>query len=200
MLPHRRAIMIPTYTQRRHAFEGERAYSIENGALVCRESGRPVRTLPLGDVSRVRLAFEPTRVQQRLWTCRVWGRRDRTHWAVLSSAHYRGIYDFEERDADYGVFVRALNDAVMRANPDATFDAGPGWAIFLFNGFALALALVAFGSMLVIVGFDDASEWAWFRILLLLPFVALCWPWFTRNWPRRFDPKAVPAGLLPDSF
>ncbi|MEQ1864858.1 MAG: hypothetical protein ABL996_09415 [Micropepsaceae bacterium] len=68
---------IPIYTQRRHAFEGERTYSFEDGALVRRENGRPVRSLPLGQVSRVRLAYEPTRVQAGLWTCCVWGGRDK---------------------------------------------------------------------------------------------------------------------------
>lgn len=190
---------IPTYTQRRHAFEGERTYSIEDGALVCREKDRPTRSLPLSDVSRVRLAYEPTRVQTGLWACRVWGGRAKSFWGVISSTHYRGLYDFEDRGIDYGAFVRALNEAVTRANPQAVFDTGPGMMAFVFNGVALALALFMFGAMILIIGFDEVSEWAWFRLLLLLPFVALVWPWFSRNWPRRFDPKAVPEGLLPDA-
>lgn len=184
-----------TYTQRRHAFEAERTYSIEGGALVCRE-GAQARSLPLGSVSRVRLAFEPTRVQTGLWTCRVWGRGGEL-WATMSSSHYRGLYDFEDRGEAYGAFVRPLIDAVARANPVAAFDTGPGMMAFLFNGIALLLGVALFGTVLVIVGMDEVSDWAWARLLLVLPFVGLCWPWFARNWPRRFDPKAVPKGLLP---
>ena len=190
---HLRMTML-TYTQRRHAFEAARTYSIENGALVCREDGRPPRALPLREVTRVQLAYEPTRVQTGLWTCRVWGG---SFWGVLSSAHYRGIYDSEDRSEAYASFVRTLNDGVTAASPNAVFMAGPGWPAFLFNGIALLLGLLLFGGVLVLVGLDEVSEWAWMRMLLILPFVALCWPWFKRNWPRRFDPKSPPSGLLP---
>jgi hypothetical protein len=190
---------IPSYTQRRHAFEGERTYSIEEGVLVCREGGRPVRSVPLAEISRVSLAYEPTRVQLGRWSCRVRGGRGAGFLGILSSTHYRGLYDFEDRGAAYGAFVRALSEAVVRANPSAVFDTGPGMMAFVFNAVALGLALLLFGAVLVLVGFDEVSSWAWFRLLLLLPFVLLCWPWFARNWPRRFDPKAVPDGLLPDS-
>ena len=152
---------IPIYTQRRHAFEGERTYSFEDGALVRRENGRPVRSLPLGQVSRVRLAYEPTRVQAGLWTCCVWGGCDKAFWAAFSSTHYLGINDFEDRGRSYGTFVRALNDAVMRANPDAVFDTGPGLAMFMVNAAALAIGLFMFGSLLIVIGFDEVSHWAW---------------------------------------
>ena len=164
---------------------------------MCREAGQQTRSLKLPEVSRVRLAYEPTRAQLGLWTCRVFN-REGVHWATLSSSHYRALLDFEDRGVSYGAFVRGLNDAVIGANPQAVFDTGPGMMAFVFNGVALVLALLLFGAMLIVVGFDEVSGWAWFRLLLLLPFVALCWPWFARNWPRRFDPKAVPAGLLPE--
>lgn len=185
---------ISTYTCRRNVFEAASAYVIDDGALICREEERPARVLPLGEVVGVRLAFEPSRAQEGLWTCRVFARSG--VWAVLHSSHFRGFNDLEDLWPAYRSFVTQLSAAVAAANPRARFDTGPGMMVFVFNTVALALGLFLLGAVLLFVT-DDVSGWAWTRLLLLLPIVGLVWPWYSSNWPRPYDPRAIPEVLLP---
>ncbi len=185
---------IPTYTCRRNVFEAASTYIIDDGALICREEDRPARVLPLGEVVGVRLAFEPSRAQAGLWTCRVFSRSG--VWAALHSSHFRSFNDFEDRWPAYRSFVTQLSASVAAANPRARFDTGPGVMVFVFNTVALALGLFLLGAVLLLVT-DDVSGWAWTRLLLLLPIVGLVWPWYSSNWPRQYDPRAIPEALLP---
>jgi len=185
-----------SYTHRRHAFEAEKTIAIEGDDLVLRE-GAGERRLALKDVAKIRLAFEPSRVQDDLYTCRIWAKGQVKPWTVLHSNSYRGIMDFDGRGLAYRTFVSALNDAVIARNPSAAFRVGTSVLMYVLN---IGIVVVAFAALAWVLVLTDGEGWpesAWVKIALALVLVPVLVFWARRNWPRSYDPRAIGDQLLP---
>lgn len=186
----------PRYTHRRHVFEAEKTIAIEGDTLTLRENGKEKR-LKLAEVSKLRLAFEPSRAQSDLYVCRIFKKGWSVPWTVLNSQSFRGFLDFEDRAPAYRTFVRALNDAVLANNPNAEFLAGASMAGYVANAAALAVATILFAIVIFITQGEGWSDVTWNKLWLTIGMIPLGVIWFMRNRPRTYDPRALPDDLLP---
>ena len=151
---------------------------------------------PYAGITELRLSYDPTRVDTRRHRCdvRCAGGERGTLW----STHFAGVADFEDRAATYTPFVRALVAHVAAANPNCAFRAGTRplayWAGQLF---LLAMAIVAIW-VIAMVGGSALSEVTWGKLCVVLGLIPLAFNYARKNRPRRFEPGAIPADVLPD--
>lgn len=185
------------YTFRRSAFEAVKTVSIDGDDLVLKEGEAAPQRMPLKNVKRMRIAFEPSRVQDNLYTCRVWMQGVSGAWITLTSTSYRGFADFDAHDPEYRAFVSALNAEVMRRNPKAVFEAGSGVFMYLLNIGLLTLGALALVWILVLTGGEGWSDVTLWKAGVVLAMIPLAIVWIRVNWPRRYDPHAIPENLLP---
>lgn len=186
-----------SYTHRRSLFEAEKTIAIDGADLVLREGAAAEQRVPLGDVQRIRIGFEPTRVQERLYTCRIWTKGQSRVWVVLHSQSYKGFADFEAHDAEYRGFVEALSAAVAERNPKAKFAAGSSTWLYVANIVALALGAAALTWILILTGGEGWSDITITKAFLVLGLIPLGIAWVRANRPRRFDPRALPVEVIP---
>jgi hypothetical protein len=147
-------------------------------------------------ITELRLSYDPTRFDARRHRCDV---RSASGAGTLWSTHFAGVADFEDRAASYTPFVRALVAHVAAANPNCAFRAGTRplayWAGQLF---LLAMAIVAIW-VIAMVGGSALSEVTWAKLFVVIGLIPLAFAYARKNRPRRFEPGAIPADVLPDS-
>ncbi len=118
---------------------------------------------------------------------------------VISSQGYAGLGPPRDLTPAFTPFARALLAAAAEAAPDAGFRRARSqaagalvWAMLLIGFGALAtLAAALFGGAFAL-GLDLGA-----RLVFILLVVASAWPWVAESSRRRFDPRHVPAELLP---
>jgi hypothetical protein len=186
-----------SYTHRRNVLEFEKTVTVDGDDLVLKEGNTKEQRLPLRDIARLRLAFEPTRMQSGLYTCRIWSKHHAGAWAVLHSQSYRGFADFEAHDAEYRAFVEALNAAVVRSNPKAKFEAGSSTWLYVLNIFFVMVGVLALIWILVLTGGEGWSDITITKAFLVLGMIPLAIAWIRANRPRLYDPRAIPESVMP---
>ncbi len=182
-----------SYTCRLSALEKERRWLLGTETLSWQAEGFQ-DSVPLGDITEVRLKNTPTRFEPNLYWCRIRTRGGKTwEW---KSHHFAGFAQFEDRSKDYREFVENLLSRVAAQNPHCAFIAGTSWISWLCNTLFLTVALVA----LIVVMFLMYTAIGWLVVVKLLIIVFLlprAFRWIARNRPSRFDPHAIPVGLMP---
>ncbi len=152
---------------------------------------------PYQDIREIRLSFAPSRFDRSRYRCDL-QLKNGTLAAILST-HYAGFADFEDRGATYAPLVRGLVERVAAANPGCKFEAGKrpstywGEHIFLF----LMIALLVF--VIGMVGGLSLSHLVLVKLGILVTYIPLMILYTRKNWPRSFDPAAIPSDLLPAS-
>lgn len=150
---------------------------------------------PYRDIREIRLSFAPSRVDSRRYRCD-FQLTNGTLAAILSS-HYAGIADFEDRGATYVPLVRGLIAHVAAANPKCKFEAGkrPGtyWGEHIFLFLMLMLLVFVLGA----VGGLSLSHLVLVKLGILVTYIPLMILYTRKNWPRSFDPTAIPAEIMP---
>lgn len=186
-----------SYGTRNDAFSPSVTYSLESDRLLCHEAGKPPRAFALSDVREVQLDFAPTRFERRRYRCGLCLRNGAR--IEFFNRTYRGVADFQDTSAEYAAFVRALHEALARQNTGCQFVAGVSASRYVVNLLALifaGLAVVAAAVFFVLVGL------VWivlFKVLVILFFLPTGLRWLRRNQPRRYDPRAIPAEVLPQT-
>jgi hypothetical protein len=172
------------YSFRRSALEQTRTYTLHPDRLVVEGGDLAQQTYPLADVRKVHLKYEHTK-QREYYQCFVHTTRGRID---LRHVDYLSFGKFEDRRAAYTPFVKALL-AALAPVPGVQFKAGSmvnflaaiigvplmaalAWLCFSLGRFALALFAAFIGGI----------------ALLMVP----------RSRPRKLDPLAPPADLLPE--
>jgi hypothetical protein len=152
---------------------------------------------PYQDIREIRLSFAPTRVDRVRYRCD-FQLRNGTLVAILST-HYAGFVDFEDRGATYGPLVRGLIERVAAANPACKFHAGklPGayWGEHIFLFLVIVLLVLVIG----MVGGASLSTLVLIKLGILVFYIPVMILYTRKNWPRSFDPVAIPSALIPDS-
>lgn len=160
------------------------------------KDGKSVTTrYPYQDIREIRLSFAPTRVDRVRYRCMFQLRKGTL--VSIYSTHYAGFADFEDRGATYAPLVRGLIERVAAANPACKFHAGklPGayWGEHIF----LFLMVVALVYMIGLVGGASLSTLVLVKLGIVVTYVPVMILYTRKNWPRSFDPRAIPDGLLP---
>jgi hypothetical protein len=151
---------------------------------------------PYADIMEVRLTFAPSRFDSRRYRCDFQLKSGML--AAILSTHNAGIGDFEDRGATYGPLVRGLIARVAAANPACRFWAGkrPGtyWGEHIFLFAMLVLLVYVIG----LVGGLSLSELVLIKLGILATYIPLMILYTRKNWPRHFDPAAIPDDLIPN--
>jgi hypothetical protein len=187
----------PHYSYRLNVLTSETTIWLGKDGFQVLEKDRAPVTYSYGQVAKVRISYEPTRVVTDLFLCRIYVRGRSAPVATVSSTFYRGFLSFDPQLAPYRQFVEDLHDK-LRGHAGVAYRAGV--SNFSYWGNAVFLtAVFAFSAMLLIPIWEDIvlKGTNIFRIELiffLLPLVGL---WFWSNRPRDYDPQTIPQDLLP---
>lgn len=111
---------------------------------------------------------------------------------VVTSYHFKGVGNFEDRSADFTPFVGELVRKVRAASPDAHIISGMPLALWFFWAVALAGAAIAMPLMtgLLVIEMAGGSDVATATAgLVTLAVIGICLFYFLRplgtDWPRR---------------
>jgi hypothetical protein len=176
--------MLARYSFRRSALEKERTYTLYPDRMVIEGADTPELTCLFSNVRKVHLKYEHTK-QREYYQCFIHTNSGRVD---LRHVHWAGFGDFEDRRTTYRPFVKALLAELARV-PGVQFKAGSmvnfmaaligvplmaglAWLCFSLGRYGLALGAAVMGGLaLLMIG---------------------------RSRPRRLDPLAPPADLLPE--
>lgn len=183
------------YTTRTSLVTARETFDFEGDELVVRREDGGATRVPVADLTQVWLAYQPTRDESERYTCRLVTRRGVR--LEFTNREYKGVLDFERRDAEYAAFVREVH-ARLASRTDVTFRGGVGalrhaaGAGCLVGGIVLvllgiAVMLAAMGLVLIAV----------LKFVLIATMVPGALRWVARNQPRTYDPRAIPPELLP---
>lgn len=159
------------------------------------ERGGPAR-FPYAEVKELRLCFDPTRFDTARHRCNL--RLADGRKARLFSTHYLTVGEFEDRAASYVPLVRGLVARIAAANPACRLRSGKSrfayWAEHIF----LLVMVAALVFVLFLVGGQGLSELAWVKLSIIVSFIPVMLLYTRKNWPRQFEPDAIPDDALPD--
>ena len=145
---------------------------------------------PYADIRQMRLTFAPTRFDSSRYRCEIQLRNGTL--AAIVSTHYAGIGDFEDRSATYGPLVRGLVGRVAAANPACRFLAGKRPAVYWGEHIFLLLMLLLLVFVLGATYGLSLGALVLVKLGLLVAYIPLMIVYTRKNWPRAFDPAAIP--------
>jgi hypothetical protein len=180
------------YSVRRHAFEKERRWNVDDTGLAWQAEDASGR-LDYADIASIRLDYGATRADFARFRCHVTGR---TGAYTIVSTHFDGPGSFSDRRDTYAPFVRALIARTSAANPQCRFFAGVGPAQFWGTALLLFVSLAVLAIAVFSLGVP-ALWYLYLKIAVLIVLLPVAFVWIKRNRPRRFQPSAIPADILP---
>ncbi len=185
------------YEVRRSLAEKPSAYRLDGAVLVRSVEGREAQRIGLGDVRKVRLAYQPANLSPR-WVCAVEGPSGRV-W--LPSVSYVSFGRFIDQRVAFRSFVEALHRAIAAEAGAARveFIQGGGWSPVA--ALVMFVALVIMGVLLVMGALGSMTEggglqsaiWAVFPLFIVAYAARMAWPIWRRNRRRVYTPTALPA-------
>ena len=189
------AIDPTVYSFRSNAFVGERTYRLTDDALTVEEDGKPLDGAFYDGISEARLAYAPTRFATNRFGAQIVFREG--GMAELFNTDYKSVGNFPEKNAEYGGFLAELHRRLADKGKNVYFRRGssPGayaasWflTIFIFGMLALAsILLIAWGLVWIAV----------VKIAVIVFFIPTLIRYMQRAKPGTYDPRAIPANLLP---
>ncbi|MEX0636936.1 MAG: hypothetical protein WD135_09220, partial [Ferruginibacter sp.] len=103
-----------TYKNRKHAFEKEVTWTLEDGQLKIESEEQIIKSIQLNQIARIRLSYIPTRARLNNYSCKissVMGEDEFTSTQFISFAN------FKNTGKAYTDFVKALIQAVFVDHP-----------------------------------------------------------------------------------
>jgi len=183
-----------TYSYRPLPFKAEAIFKLGKHELEV-ENGRRSGKFRYNDIELIRLSYALRNTLADGYKMQVRAKDGRT--LRIANASWKSMVEMETHNPEYRAFADELCRKVFAANPSVRLEAGLNRFVFplaiVAGGAAVALALSltlkgfnagAMGAMLVGLGF--ATYFGWF-----------CWRFLSRNQPRIFVAKDIPADVLP---
>lgn len=170
------------------------AFRLGEHSLEWNMSGYPGQ-VPYPMIATVRLGFRPSNFGNRRFIAEIWPRKGAK--IEIASASYKSMVSMEDQGPAYRAFLGELHRRIAASGSDCRFEAGfAAWRwwpmVAVASATAVALVYVAvttlangdLGAVLLIVGFMGLFAWQ-------------MWPLISRNRPVRYDPRRIPAQVLP---
>lgn len=173
---------IAQYNFRRSVLERDRTYVLYPDRIEIEGAERPHVYL-LSDVKGVRLKYEHTK-QREYYQCLIDTRRGRIN---LRHLHWQQFARFEDRRATYTPFVKAVL-AQLATYPGVRFKAGS-----MANFISAIIGMPVMAGLVYLCASLGRTGLAVFAGFMF----ALCVWMVGPSRPRRLDPLAPPADLLP---
>jgi hypothetical protein len=159
------------------------------------DAGRRSGRIAFSDVTRVRLSYRPTTMQNHRFVTEIWSQA--APKLDITSSSWKSMVEQVRLDAGYRAFITELHRRLEAAGTTARFETGTGplvyWpGLLLFVASALGLAAIvtrmmqgrAIGAAILVGAFLAAFLWQ-------------AGNFFRRNRPGRYRPGALPPELLP---
>lgn len=159
------------------------------------EMGGPERRITWSDVMAVRLWFDPTRFDRERFRCRLATRSGQS--LEFASTTCRGVGDFLPQPAEYTAFVQAVHGMLLAHGKNVAYRGGKSGARYLLNLLALGVGLAALSLALSLAGLSYAGPTAIVHLVLVIFGARTAVRWFRHNRPVSYDPRTIPAALLP---
>jgi hypothetical protein len=183
-----------SHSVRRSVLEQEITWTVTPDVLERAEQGKAPASYPLAEVRALRIAYDPTRVDDARHWCEI-TLRDGTVMRIVSS-HFRGLADFEDRGKTYSAMTRSLIAALGQKNPACTFNAGKRKASYIGEILFLVAALVLLAAVMLTIGLGT-SEIVLAKLTILAGMVPVAIAYVRKNRPRQFTPDHIPDDALP---
>jgi hypothetical protein len=183
------------YGFRAHAFARDRVFRLTEDALVWQDEDGPIDGVYYDDIAEIRLAYVPTRVARNRYRMQVIFRQG--GMVELFNTHYAGFADFEERNAEYSAFVKALHHRLAERGAATVYRKGSSPAAYAGN-VALTVFIFAMLALAFVLLLNFGVVWiAVAKLGIILFFVPTLIRFIRRARPATYDPRALPAGALP---
>jgi hypothetical protein len=187
-----------TYTFRSDLFTAETTVSLEReGLRIARKEGE-AKTIPWGQIERVRTSREPVKGQPDRFFCRIWIKGERWPAVAISPFLFRGMFNLEKQHGAYRAFVIGLHERIHEKAPGVTFWTGLSPATFWVLAVFLSAVITIFaGAGLLQLQSAERDQMAW---LILLPFAVasiILWALFRWAKPCQYRHNEIPPGALP---
>ena len=182
-----------THTVRKSLFHADWIFELRKDALYWRY-GRWENKVPYTEIDSMNLTTWASFAGDR-YQCTVHRRRGRK--VKITSHHYVGLGDFEDRSDTYAPFISELCRRVASANRDARFVAG-STGLWLFS-VVLAVLMLCVGIGVVVVGLSEGVFSATGTVIPLMTMIMvgpLVWKTVRNGAGGGFDPQHPPASVL----
>lgn len=184
----------PTYAFKASLVGSLCQFTLRPDALEWQVGGRSGR-IRYDAVSAVRLSYRPVTMQSHRFITEIWSPGQPK--VQIVSVSWRSIMEQQRLDADYAAFIVELHRRLAAAGAPAQFSTGLPFAIYWVGVLVFGAVLVATGGLLIrAMSFDQWAPTVVVAIFFLV-FAYQLGTYFYRNWPGRYRPDAVPAGVLP---
>ena len=184
------------YQQRLHQFTSKKTWEITPNALSWSDDKGLKGRIPFAHIRRVRLRFQPTRVERRRFAL-VIEVPGETH--QITNINYRGVMDFEDQSDEFTPFVDLFHQKLVAANPDVAFRSGSTPAAYVLNALLSAFIVAV---ILGVALFAVMSGIIWLiaiKVVIIIFYVPTLIKLLITNRPMRYDPLNIPPHIVPDS-
>jgi len=185
------------YSRRaRERAKGEREWRVEDDALVTRLGEGRERRVKWREIVSVRLYHEPAKHRAFRYVFELKPHNKPTIEIDNTSAADGG---FEDRSAQYTLFVRAALARIAAAKPDVRLLLGETQKryFFLLIGALLAFCALAFALIVIPTPLDQTSFSAPLKLVLILLMIPIFGRWVLGSLPRGVPLDQVPERALP---
>jgi hypothetical protein len=183
------------YAQRAHPMSPEVEFEVGTDRLAWRDAKGSSGELPLREIARVRLSYDPSRMMAPRHVLDLFTRAGGR--IRITSTTYRGLAQFRPRNRAFAAFVRRLDERLVGLGSDAVGELGRGWPRFvLLSG----LWIVLLGATAVtVVALALSRQWVPTAVLgaMAAYFGWVFWCTARLNLPRAFRVGALPEEALP---
>jgi hypothetical protein len=183
------------YRFRANAFVGERTYRLTEDALTWEQAGKPLDGVFYDEIAEVRMSYAPTRVSTNRYRTQIIFRKG--GMAELFNTHYAGFADLPEKNAEYNAFVRELHRRLAEKGTQTTFHQGSSRAGYAAN---MLLTIFIFAGLAFVFVFFLNFGLIWIaavKLAIILFFLPVLIRFMRRSKPGTYDPRALPAAVLP---
>jgi hypothetical protein len=148
-------------------------------------------------IARIRLGYRPSNFGNRRYIAEIWPRNGAR--IDIASASTKSVVSMEDQMPAYRAFISELHRRIVSAGGDCRFEAGFAawrwWPMLAIAG-STAVGLVYVAGQTILRGDLGAAAMIGAFILLFAWQIA---PLVLRNKPRVYDPRDIPADVLPRS-
>jgi len=183
-----------TYNFRSTAFTKENALTLYADKLLVKNlSTEAERSIEWSQVKEVVLAFANSKNTPDVYLCTLKFQMGTD--LVIKSVHYKGLADFEKREEDYALFVRALHE-VLAKERHIHFKKGISKGLYILMGLLSIFGIGMYIAISIVMLFSTII--VGILCLIFTPFLGMkLYAYMKKNQPGTYDPKALPDYLLP---
>lgn len=181
------------YKNRKHAFEKEVTWILQNDELQLHSEGVVKKTFPLKQIQSIRLSYIPSRMRLENYACVIKSIKGEDEF---TSTQFISVANFENTGKLYTEFVKVLVEEVTKAQPSVALLSGNSALSYNANNGLLLLAFALLAITIYIVG-NEYSTSNWIKYIVIVAMLPYLIRYMIQNKPGKFSAHNIPEKLLP---